>query len=194
MRTKLACLITPLALLLAACGGDDGSADTTNADTTATDPTGTTAPTTDPTTETSVDPTDATTTVDPTDATTTVDPTDATGSTGPDPDTGSESGGTPEICVIEPDDDECTQCTKNSCCTELDACYADADCACVVLCVQTQLAMNPDLKQGTALGICTTQMPDMPPPMCMLPGDPTLVFNLATCTAAPAPDGCGDVC
>jgi hypothetical protein len=55
---------------------------------------------------------------------------------------GSE-GNAPDPCVEQPDDDECTLCTRASCCDELSECWTDPACACMVDCIDA--SDNPDV-------------------------------------------------
>jgi hypothetical protein len=39
------------------------------------------------------------------------------------------------MCPASPNDDQCTTCAKNSCCAELRACAADAECVALINCI-----------------------------------------------------------
>jgi hypothetical protein len=46
---------------------------------------------------------------------------------------GQGGGGGP--CAMDPNDNTCETCVKQSCCAQLTACYANPDCQCVASCI-----------------------------------------------------------
>lgn len=149
LRFTSLCLLSTSMLLFAGCGGDDGDGDdeaagTDTDDTTGTDTeagtetdddVGTTTTTEEDTSETvdeaetSLDTTEETTAEE----TTAEETTETTAETTADETTETTEGGE---CPADPGDDECTACLKENCCSELNECFADEDCACVTLCLQ----------------------------------------------------------
>jgi hypothetical protein len=133
MRT-IATLFVACGLVLAGCG--DSGGDETGGDASATgDSTGGGTTTTSTTATTTTSTTTAGTGEESTGgggttaATTGVDESTGGGAT---EGTGGSGG---DVCMVEMDDDECAICTKENCCAELSACYANPDCMCVVDCV-----------------------------------------------------------
>jgi hypothetical protein len=181
--TKLLSLLT--VALLAACGGDDDG-ETTNNTTNST--TVTTAGTED--SGSSSAGTTITTTTSPGESSTSPGESSTepgTEDTTPDTSTGTGGG---DVCMIEMDDDACATCTKTNCCDQLDACYADPDCQCTVLCVQQFLMDNPDGDTNAGLMYCTMDNEDGPAP-CMLPASAAgLAIALNGCVSGMCADDC----
>jgi pentapeptide MXKDX repeat protein len=125
--------------LLTACPGDDGNGDTGDSmamtspttDAMTTDAMTTDAMTTDAMTTDAMTTDAMTTDAMTTDAMTTEATTDAM-TTDAMTDTG--TGGNP-ACEPEGDDDKCSMCLKDMCCDQLQACRDNAECSCIIDCL-----------------------------------------------------------
>lgn len=142
--------VTSLALLLTACGDDSDDGDTAATATATATESGTdsasasaSASASDSNTAGETASATATETATTGDGTTTNDDSatsagettgeaTTTASTGE----GDSSGNTSiDACEPEGDDDECSMCLKTSCCDQLQACRDDADCDCIITCL-----------------------------------------------------------
>lgn len=141
-----------------ACGGDDGDTgagtDATSTGVTSSPTTNETMSTTNSTTPGTSEGTTAPGTTDGGESTAGTD----TGATSVSPDGSgsagsSSSGGGAGACDPVADEPGCLTCIKNSCCDELEACLADADCACIHECVEAGFPkVNPQQCAGGCPG------------------------------------------
>lgn len=154
MVRNLLCTMTAFALLVAACGDDKGTTDSTTSPLT-TGNTSTDAGTTTPDTPTTTTPDLTTTGVDPSTTTTagpTTDPSTTTtgddtttnvtslsSSTDPDTTDPSTTTGDPAAeckMMVDPPNDPCGNCACDNCLAELDACNQDEGCKAIRECAQ----------------------------------------------------------
>lgn len=185
--TKLLSLLT--VAMLVACGGDDDGETTNNTTNSTTVTTAGTEDSGSSSAGTTMTSTTMTSTTEPGDSSTDPGSSSEQGTEDTAPDTSAGTGGG-DVCMIEMDDDACAMCTKTNCCDQLDACYADPDCQCTVLCVQQFLMDNPDGDTNAGLMYCTMDNEDGPAP-CMLPaGAAGLAIALNGCVSGMCADDC----
>lgn len=89
--------------------------------------------------------------------------------------TSSDESSTGGVAVCDPHraDDECWACTRETCCDELETCYADPDCTCYADCVSA----------GTEPVTCFTET-------CMLMMMPAGLADLQNCQYQDCADPC----
>lgn len=112
-------------------------------------------------------------------------------------------------CLVTTDDDPCVSCAKTSCCADYQACFADANCTCLVACLShggtvAACTASDGCGSPSAVSISATACLDtdcpaqcvnpggMCPPMTSGSGSSSSSTGGPTCT--PGPTGSGQAC